>query len=164
MDDLNADCVFDVFTTGDETFAKGYLVAQDLRLHGSTVQIVGDKGATRYGESLVVTAIVLPMTSDRPTPTGSVTFLVDGVAASRPVKLDKQGRARFTTNSLDDGEHKIRAAYEQKHLGCLLQIFAIFGGRKYSYHSSTSPNLLHTVGDRAPVRERAPVGNLSRAI
>ena len=134
IDDLHRDCVFDVATTGDKTFAEGYLVAQDLRLHGSTVQIVGDKGATKSGETLVVTAIVLPMTSGkrRPTPTGSVTFLVDGRAAGRPVKLDEKGRASHTLDRLDAGEHKIRAAYT-----C--------GGGKYSYHSSTSPNLLHTV-------------------
>ena len=148
-DDLHADCVFDVVTTGDETSAQGYLLAQDLRLHGSTVQISGDKESTRPGESLVITATVSSISSGRPTPTGSVTFLVDGVAVGPPVKLDKQGRARFTTNSLDDGTHKIRAAYEQKTLGCLFKIFAIFGGRKYSYHSSTSPNLLHTVGNTA---------------
>jgi len=128
--DLHANCVFDVGTTGDKGFAKAYLLQQDLRLHGSTVQIAGDKESTRPGESLVVTAIVLPMTNGRPTPTGSVTFMVDGVATGPPVKIDEKGRAQHTLDHLDAGEHKIRASYTSD------------GG---DYHSSTSPNLLHTV-------------------
>jgi hypothetical protein len=124
--------VFDVATTGDKGFAKAYLLQQDLRLHGSTVQIMGDKEGTRSGEPLVVTAIVLPMTSGRPTPTGSITFLIDGVAAGAPVKLDERGQARLTTNRLGAGAHKIRAAYTS-------------GGGENGYHSSASPNLLHTV-------------------
>ena len=37
LDDLNAACVFDVATTGDESFAKTYLIAQDLRLRRTVV-------------------------------------------------------------------------------------------------------------------------------
>lgn len=133
MPGLHADCVFDVATTGDKIFAEGYLEAQDLALNSTTVQIVGDKGATQPGKTLVVTAIVIPMTSDRPTPTGSVTFLVNGVAAGRPVKLDEKGRASRTLDGLDAGEHKIRAAYTSDD-------------GTDSYHPSSSPNLLHTAG------------------
>lgn len=129
---LNANCVFDVATTGDKGFAKAYLVQQNLRLHGSTVQIMGDKEVTRSGEPLVVTALVLPMTTGRPTPRGSVTFLVDGVAAGPPIKMDEKGRAQLTLDRLDTGAHKIRAAYTSDE-------------GEDSYHSSASPNLLHTV-------------------
>ena len=132
MAGLHANCVFDVGTTGDKGYAKAYLLQQDLILHGSSVQIAGDKESTRPGESLVVTATVLPMTNGRPTPTGSVTFMVDGVAAGPPVTLDAKGRAQHTLNGLDAGEHKIRASYTS-------------GGGADSYHPSTSPNLLHTV-------------------
>ncbi len=135
--DLHADCVFDVATTGDETFAEGYLLAQDLRLYGSSVLIVGNKEVTQDGEPLEVTATVLPLTSGRPTPTGSVTFLVDGVAAGMPAPLDEQGRASHTLDRMDVGEHKIRAAYSG-------------GDGEYGYHSSSSPNLLHTVEEGAP--------------
>ena len=132
MGDLHANCVFDVVTTGDKGFAKAYLLQQDLRLHGSTVQISGDKQETRPGEPLVVTAVVLPLTSGRPTPTGRVTFVVDGTVASPSVKLDAQGRGHFTTHGLGVGEHKIRATYSSDG----------------EYHSSTSPNLIHTVKAR----------------
>jgi FtsP/CotA-like multicopper oxidase with cupredoxin domain len=131
IDDLHRDCVFDVATTGDEDFAKAYLVEQELRLRGCAVQIIGDKEKTRGGEPLVITATVLPLRHDCATPEGSVTFLVDGKAAGPAVKLDKEGRASFTTDSLKRGVHKIRAEYA--------------GRGKESYHSCTSPNLLHTV-------------------
>ena len=129
---LHANCVFDVATTGDEGFAKAYLLQQDLTLHGSAVQISGDKEETRPGEPLVVTALVLPLTAGRPTPTGNVTFLVDGSVAGPSVKLDLEGRAQFTTQGLTVGEHKIRATYSSDG----------------EYHSSTSPNLIHTVKPR----------------
>ena len=132
MGDLHANCVFDVATTGDKGFAKAYLLQQDLRLHASTVQITGDKEGTHSGEPLLVTAIVLPMTSGRPTPTGSVTFLVDGVAAGPPIKLNEKGHAQLTLDRLDSGAHKIRASYTSEH-------------GQDSYHPSSSPNLLHTV-------------------
>jgi FtsP/CotA-like multicopper oxidase with cupredoxin domain len=132
IEHLHANCVFDVATTGDKGYAKAYLLQQDLRLHGSTVQISGDKEGTRSGEPLVVTAVVLPLTSGRPTPTGSVTFLVDGTVAGPSVKLDAQGRGQFTTHDLGVGEHKIRATYSSDG----------------EYHSSTSPNLIHTVKPR----------------
>lgn len=61
IDELNRDCVFDVATTGDENFAKVYLVEQDLKLHGSSVQILANKARTRPGEPLVIAATVLPL-------------------------------------------------------------------------------------------------------
>lgn len=131
IDYLHAHCVFDVATTGDKGFAKAYLLQQNLRLHGSAVQISGDKERTRSGEPLVVTAAVLPLTSGRPTPTGSVTFLIDDVAAGTPVTLDGQGRARLTTNKLSVGTHTIRASYDS--------------GDANGYQPSTSPNVTHQV-------------------
>jgi FtsP/CotA-like multicopper oxidase with cupredoxin domain len=135
-EDLHDNCVFDVATTGDETFVKGYLVAQELRHTGSVVQIVGDKPRTRPGESLVVTATVLPLTPGRPIPTGSITFLIDDVAAEKPIDLDKEGRASLKTQDLGAGVHRIRALYTPS-------------GEKSAYQGSSSPNLLHEVETKA---------------
>ncbi len=134
LDDLHGDCVFDVATTGDEDFAKVYLVEQDLRVRGSAVQIIADKTRSRRAEPLEITATVLPLAHDCPTPTGAVTFFVDGVAAGPSVKLDERGRARFRTDHLNSGVHKLRAAYG--------------GGGKQGYHPSSSPTLLHVVAPR----------------
>jgi hypothetical protein len=140
LDDLNGAWVFDV-ATGDETFAKAYLIAQDLRLHSTAVQIVGDKPHTRPGEALVVTATVLPRTPRGPIPTGSVTFLSDDVAAGKPIDLDKQGRASLKTTRLRSGVHRIRAVYTPSR-------------ENDAYHSSSSPTLLHQVEGKRAAAER----------
>ncbi len=128
--DLFENCVFDVATTGDETFASGYLVAQELRLHSTAVQIVGDRPRPRPGESLAITATVLPLRRNSPTPTGSVTFLIEDEAAGSPVKLDEQGRAGFTTDVPERGRRRVRAAYA--------------GSDEQRYRPSSSPNLILT--------------------
>src|SRR5262249_46947401 len=112
---------------------KGYLITQELRHRGSLVQIVGNKPSTRHGESLVVTATVLPLTPGRPIPTGSITFLIDGVAMNQGAKLDQRGRAGYTIIGLRPGKHEIRATYS--------------GGGDHDYHPSSSLNLLHTVAE-----------------
>ena len=129
---LHADCVFDVATTGDESFAKAYLVAQDLKLHGSAVQIVGDRECCCPGETLRVTAIVSSISCGRPKPTGSVTFLIDGATKGRPVKLDRHAQASLEIKGLRPGEHRVRASYNPAR-------------GKERYHPSSSPNLLHVV-------------------
>ena len=126
---------------GTRRFAKGYLIAQELRLNGSAVQIVGDKPWTRPGESLVVTATVLPLVSGRPIPTGSITFLIDDVAAEKPIDLNKEGRASVKTQSLSPGVHRIRALYTP--------------GERSPYQSSSSPSLLHEVDKRGATTDRS---------
>jgi hypothetical protein len=154
--DLFDNCVFDVATTGDETFARGYLIAEELRLYGTKVQISSyvpamirpDRSVAarrieqpdRLDEWLAVTATVSPLTSERPTPTGTVTFFIDGVPMRRPVELDDTGTARVTVGPLKPGEHTIRASYS--------------GGGRFDSHSGTSSNLLRTVAPE-PDRKNA---------
>ena len=153
--DLHEFCVFDVATTGDETFAQGYRFAQELRLFGTAVRIFGDEPAAGNDRlpdrdpprrppegALAVTATVVPLSPDRPTPTGAVTFVVDGVPMRRPVRLDERGRARMTIQ-LKPGDHTIRALYS--------------GGGEFGHHSSASPNLLHSVRQPKPRPRRSAV-------
>jgi len=143
---LYQNCVFDVATTGDETFAKGYAFAEEIRTYSTSVKIACHQAPTRQpyrsgikadvpkqsaGQSVVVTAAVSPLTPGRPIPTGTITVFIDGVATNRPTQLDDRGRARVQIAALKVGEHKIRATYS--------------GGGKFDYHSSSSPTLLYTV-------------------
>ena len=103
---LYQNCVFDVATTGDETFAKGYAFAEEIRLYSTSVKIACHQGPSRpyrspnasadapAQNSVVVTATVAPLTPGRPIPTGTVTVYIDGVPMNRPVQLDGRGRAR----------------------------------------------------------------------
>lgn len=129
LDDLHDACVFDVASTGDPAFAKGYVIAQDLRLHSSGVDIASDRLLTCDEQGVVVTATVASLLAGRPVPTGRVAFLVDGIQQDDTVELDPDGRASFTIKKLPIGEHLMRASY-------------ISDGH---YHSSSSPNLIHTV-------------------
>jgi hypothetical protein len=142
--DLHANCVFDVATTGDKTFAEGYLLAQELRLYGTSVRVTAGEVSGRQDrmpvetpeerldkaeKTLAITATVSALAPGRPTPTGSVTFFVDGVALKRPVELDERGRARIIVPRLRPGAHSIRATYS--------------GGGKYDNHSSSSEDLTY---------------------
>lgn len=152
--DLFRSCVFDVATTGDETLVKSYLEVQNLRLSGSTVQIVRDNERTKVGEPVLFTATVLTLTAGRPTPTGTITFVIDNVEVGSPVRLNNHGRAFFKTNSLAKGPHEIRAFYTPGSLsGCLGLIcrlltklgLAFYRCGVSSYRAASSRNLPHIV-------------------
>ena len=144
---LYQNCVFDVATTGDETFAKGYVFAEEIRLYSTRVKIMvqtppsgrpyrpsprGDAQVQQRVQSVVVTATVSPLDPKRPTPTGTVTVFVDNVPTNRPAQLDSRGRARVRIAGLKPGKYNIRATYS--------------GGGTYDYHSSASPSLTYAVG------------------
>jgi hypothetical protein len=153
---LYQNCVFDVATTGDEAFAKGYVFAQEIRLYSTKVTITCHQAPSRpyrpsvrpdvaslpAARSTVVTATAVPLTPGRPIPTGTVTVFVDGVPMNRPTPLDDRGRARVRIADLKPGEHKIRATYS--------------GGGKFDYHSSSSPTLLCMVPPERDIKSRVP--------
>jgi hypothetical protein len=140
---LYQNCVFDVATTGDETFAKGYVFAEEIRLYSTSVKIGCSQGPSRpyrspnatadapAQNSLFVTATVAPLAPGRPIPTGTVTVYIDGVPMNRPVQLDGRGEARVRITGVKPGEHKISATYS--------------GGGKFDYHSSSSSTLVCSV-------------------
>jgi FtsP/CotA-like multicopper oxidase with cupredoxin domain len=143
-DDLHLGCVFDVATTGDRALVENYLLAQELRRNGTAVQLFADKPRTRPGEAVVFTATVTALASGRPTPMGTVTFLIDEAPVGRPVELDKSGRAWFKTASLSLGTRSVRAEYRSS-------------ADTEAYHNSSSPTLRHPVEKRAPTdRGTAP--------
>ena len=139
---LHRSAVFDIATTGDQTIVEAYRLLQKLHDEGTVVHVYGDKPWSRPGATAVFTAMVSGMTRKEPAPTGTVTFFVDGVAATDRIPLRK-GLARFRTKDLKKGEHAIRAAYEP-------------GGKRYTYRDGTSANLLHTVGEPPRLEPPAP--------
>ena len=142
--DLNANCIFDVATTGDSIFAKSYALAQELRERGTTVKVGATPAPGRpdrlFGPDIesdiadakrvVLKANVTPLFAGARDPSGSVTFIVDGVALRRPVPLDDRGRASITV-SLKPGKHEIGATYT--------------GGGRNDNHSSSTPTMLYEV-------------------
>jgi hypothetical protein len=143
---LHQNCVFDVATTGDETFAKSYVFAEELKLCGTSVKIgcyhvpsrayrgpkAGETAPAKQVRSTVITVAVSPLSQGRPIPTGCVTVFIDDVPMNRPIPLDSSGRARVKLTDLKPGEHKFRATYS----GC----------EKFDYHSSSSAAVVCSAG------------------
>jgi hypothetical protein len=126
---LHADCVFDVSATGDPKIVGSYLRAQDLQLRATTVRVDIDKEQAQAGVVVTLTASVASLARSKRTPTGSVTFLVDGKRVTKPVTLDRRGQARARL-TFAQGAHQIMSAYTP--------------GEGSSYLPSTSPIVVHT--------------------
>lgn len=156
--DLRRNCMFDVATTGAPIFAEGYRLLEQIRLSGTRIRIAAGEAPFRQDRVpveanpeiprpnhtiVVVTAEVLALSEGRPSPTGSVTFYVDGLASRCPTPLNERGQARITLR-LKPGDHLIRAVYG--------------GGGRCEFHSSSSPNLVYRVRDegRKPTGPRKP--------
>ena len=90
----------------------------------TTTAITSAPNPSTIGQQVTFTATV---TSSGGTPTGTVTFIVDGVSQS-PVSL-AAGTAAFTTSTLTAGQHSITASY----------------GGAPGFVASTSPVLTQTV-------------------
>ena len=101
---LHRDCVFDVATTGDETFAESYRLSQEIRRRGTAVQVVYAGGGT-------LTAIAAPLARGGPTPAGQITFYLDDDVSGQTKEVDGAGRAIWTVAGLGQGTHRVRAAY-----------------------------------------------------
>jgi hypothetical protein len=136
--DLHDDCVFDVATTGDKAFARGYHLAQDLKLYGTSIQILTNKSNIQLGEQLVITATVIPLRLCSSGISGTVTFLLDNMSVDVPVELDKKGRATLIIDQIELGYHKIYATFD--------------GGRGNKYLPCSSPNILFTVKENDKVK------------
>jgi hypothetical protein len=142
--DLNANCIFDVATTGDPIFAKSYALAQELRERGTVVMVTASPAPGRPDRSLgmadivpeddtkrvVLQANVASLFAGARDPSGNVTFIVDGVALRSPVLLNDRGRASITV-SLKPGKHEIGATYT--------------GGGRNDHHASSTPTILYEV-------------------
>ncbi len=109
----NADCVFDVAVTGQPGFAKAYLLAQRIqdgatRIDlGNNLAAVGAKPKT----AAIFTATVTRISSGDKVAAGFVQFLLDGEKASEPIRLDKDGAARWTAEGLKPGTHRLSANF-----------------------------------------------------
>lgn len=128
--DLFQNCVFDVATTGDKNFAKGYRFQQDLRERSTAIQVVPEKPHHEFCDEFRVLAIVRALMPKGPTPKGSVTFYVDDKPAGKPMRLDKYGRAAFDARGVRPG----------------MRVWAAYSGQRSKtgefYRPSVSPSLI----------------------
>lgn len=105
-------CVFDVATTGDPIFAETALINQQVR-RGATGTTVYEGRDPQAGGKVTFTAIVAPQAQaqGRRIPTGSVQFTVNGQRTGEPLRLDRKGRAYWTTTDWLTCDHRVAASY-----------------------------------------------------
>jgi hypothetical protein len=130
---MKDDCVFDVAVTGNPGFAQTYELTEQLQPGLTVTMIKDDKDPTKYGESVTFTATVAQKLSrGGGAPAGAVQFIVDGGKVGNLVTLDANGRASWSTSSLQAGQHQIVAKYTPSGWGGL-------------FTASSSPAKSHTV-------------------
>lgn len=91
-------------------------LTQSVAKVATTTQLTVTPGTVSYGDELHLTALVTAANGDHGLPTGSVTFLADGVEiATVPVGPAPGGgnaaRAQLSTAALPAGTHHLRAVY-----------------------------------------------------
>ncbi|MBX9462325.1 MAG: Ig-like domain repeat protein [Aquamicrobium sp.] len=96
--------------SGDTDYvASSASLIQTVNQIGTTTALASSLNPSNSGDSVTFTATVAAA-SGGGTPTGTVTFTVDGTAQA-PVTLDGSGQATFTTASLAPGSQTIEATY-----------------------------------------------------
>jgi large repetitive protein len=99
--------------SGDSTFGSSSATqSQVVNLHATSTALAVAPNPVNIGESVTFTAIVGSASSG--TPSGSVTFSIDGVDQP-PVNLqvvNGQDEAVFQTSALSAGAHAVRASYD----------------------------------------------------
>ena len=108
---MKANAIFDVMVTGDSSFAKAYLVTQQVQTGTTATFVSASKDTTKSKEPVTFTALVVrKFSTGTGALAGAVEFTVDGEKIGQ-VKLEADGRAILTTSSLKVGQHKVAATF-----------------------------------------------------
>ncbi len=82
-------------------------LTQTVNRIGTSTALASSANPSPYGQPVTFTATV---TAPGATPTGTVTFVIDGVSQS-PVQLSGSGTATFTLTNAAPGQHTVSASY-----------------------------------------------------
>lgn len=108
---MRANAIFDVMVTGEPTFAKAYLLTQQVQTSTTTTTVFVSKDTTNYKETVTFTVTVnRKFSPGKDALTGNVEFTIDG-KKFQEVKLDAKGTAVLTTTSLEVGQHHIAGTF-----------------------------------------------------
>ena len=113
-------CTMDVVVTGEIKFAATYLLAQKLEQGGTKIEIYPEDKFIAEGKIATFVAVIKrSLTGQRlaseedgdGSEVGQVQFHFNGEPAGDPVKVDRFGRAYWTSPRLEQGEHKVSAEF-----------------------------------------------------
>ena len=109
-----SNCVFDVQVTGEVGFAGTYLLTQKIEDGATATTVIQDRNPSQYKETVNFIATVVRLKArenDGVKPTGTIQFILNGKNVGNLITLDPNGRAEWSTSSLDIGNYKIAAIY-----------------------------------------------------
>jgi hypothetical protein len=118
--DNRNNAVMDVVVTGEIGFAKTYLLAQKLELAGTITEIHPAHKVTKEGHPATFIAVIKRrLTGQRLTfddkerryGVGRVQFYFNGEPMGEPVRIDRFGRAQWTSPKLKAGKYKVSAKF-----------------------------------------------------
>ncbi len=118
--DNRNNAVMDVVVTGEIGFAKTYLLAQKLEQAGTKTEIHPERKVTEEGKPATFFAVIKrALTGQRLSfdekeqryGVGRVQFYLNGEPMGKPVRIDRFGRAQWTSPKLKAGEYKVSAKF-----------------------------------------------------
>lgn len=118
--DNRNNAVMDVVVTGEIGFAKTYLLAQKLEQAGTKTEIHPERKVTEEGKPATFVAVIKrSLTGQRLSfddkkrryGIGRVQFYFNGEPMGKPVRIDRFGRARWTSPKLKGGKYKVSAEF-----------------------------------------------------
>jgi hypothetical protein len=98
---------------GDTTFAgsPSSTVNQTVAAADTTTALTSSKSPSGLGETVTFTATVAVKSPGSGTPTGSVSFFVDGSTTAAATVNLSGGKASFSTSTLSHGPHTVQAVF-----------------------------------------------------
>lgn len=118
--DNRNNAVMDVVVTGEIGFAKTYLLAQKLEQAGTKTEIHPERKVTEDGNPATFVAVVKrALTGQRLSfddkeqryGVGRIQFYFNGKPMGEPVRIDRFGRAQWTSPKLKAGKYEVSATF-----------------------------------------------------
>jgi hypothetical protein len=132
--------------SGDSNFNSSFLdPVQTVTKADTTTTVTAPSGSSVFGQPVTLTAGVAVVAPGSGTPTGTVTFTIDGTPQA-PVAVNN-AQAAFSTSSLAAGSHTVTAAY----------------GGSASFNGSTSSNFTVVVNNASTTTSLSSSANPSLA-
>lgn len=111
----NNDCATDVAITGERGFAQAFLESQRVDRGTTKTELHISQRRPRVTFTAIVklkkTDEKLTFNEDQGDSLGTIQFTLNGSRKGRPVKLNANGVARWTTSDLPPGEYTVRAMF-----------------------------------------------------
>ena len=104
-------------------------ITQTVNVASTSTRVTSNRNPALRGTSVMLTATVVAVLPGAGVPTGTVQWIIDGIAVGVPVALDATGLARYFTTSLSVGRHTVVAVYSGST----------------GYNGSTSPGFAQTI-------------------